>query len=288
MAQIGLFAGAVDSGGYGEGRVHENHCGTHVRQIVLDALGVVAGDGSAGEERGEQPGADRGDFVEVQVAGRPCRARTRPSLRACRCRRRARARRRPGGWRRPGARHRRVGAGSRTAGGGPAFRIAWCGRARARRLRRRNRASCGGRRRRRRRVAQGAAVAADEHDDSGLGGLVGVLPEPCAFGVAGAMRAGHGAAKGGGVQGPAGFEEGEEKGGRGEKGGGAIGEWVAGRGCGDGCGGGRGASRGVRRRDGVEHENLRVRAWKSAGRDVPASVRPGEGGFARGGRGCGS
>ena len=56
--------------------------------------------------------------------------------------------------------------------------------------------------------AHGPAVTLHEQHHGGFGGLVGVLPDPTALGIAGAEGAGHGGADGGGVEGPAGFEDG--------------------------------------------------------------------------------
>ena len=53
-------------------------------------------------------------------------------------------------------------------------------------------------------------VTLDEQHHGGLGGLVGVLPDPGAGGVARAEGAGHGVAERLGVEGPAGFEHGEQ------------------------------------------------------------------------------
>ena len=62
---------AVDAGARREGRVHEDDSGTQVGQMVPDRLGVVAADGGAGEQAGQQSGAGGGDLVEVQCAPGP-------------------------------------------------------------------------------------------------------------------------------------------------------------------------------------------------------------------------
>ena len=60
-------------------------------------------------------------------------------------------------------------------------------------------------------LAHGAPVTLDEQHDGGLRRLVGVLPDPSASGVARSECAGHGVAKRRGVEGPAGFEHGEQR-----------------------------------------------------------------------------
>jgi len=59
-------------------------------------------------------------------------------------------------------------------------------------------------------AAHGTAMTADEQHDRGLGGLVGVLPDPGALGVACAEGACHGVAQSGGVERPAGLQDREE------------------------------------------------------------------------------
>ena len=90
-------------------------------------------------------------------------------------------------------------------------------------------------------LAHGAPVTLHEQHDGGLRRLVGVLPDPGAVGVARAEGAGHGVAEGPGVEGPAGFEHGEQGPGgveecRGAVGGGARGaggrDWIRGEAAG--------------------------------------------------------
>ena len=69
MAQVGVLAGAVHAGACRERRVHQNHGGTERRQAVAQGFGVVASDGRAGEEAGQEPGAGGGDLVQVEGAG---------------------------------------------------------------------------------------------------------------------------------------------------------------------------------------------------------------------------
>ena len=105
-------------------------------------------------------------------------------------------------------------------------------------------------------AAHGPAMAADEQDDCSLGGLIGVLPDPGALGIAGAECACHGVPQGRGVERPAGLQDRQEGSGGGEQRvlGGKPGAW-----------GGRNGrkrlwnrdARGwVRRRVGVEHGSL--------------------------------
>ena len=107
-------------------------------------------------------------------------------------------------------------------------------------------------------LADGAPVTLHEQDYGGFGGLVGVLPDPGALGIAGAEGAGHGVADGGGVEGPAGFENGKQGAGGGDKRVRAGGRGVRGRREGrHGVGGVR--TRGYDRRlGGVEHGILRI------------------------------
>ena len=110
--------------------------------------------------------------------------------------------------------------------------------------------------------AHGAPVALDEQHHGSLGRLVGVLPHPGAFGVARAAGAGHGVAQRRRVEGPAGFERGEQApGGVEERGGAVRGARRRGAGCG-GYGGELRARGRTRRRMGVEHGVLRIgNAW---------------------------
>ena len=66
-------------------------------------------------------------------------------------------------------------------------------------------------------IAHGASVALEEQHDGGLGGFVGVLPEPRSLRVARPEGAGHGVTQGSGVEGPAGFEHGEQGASRGDE-----------------------------------------------------------------------
>ena len=251
VAEVGLVADAVYAGRGREGRVHNDHGGPEPGQAVADGLRVVTGDGGGREEAVEQAGADGGELVEVERRGslgtegalghdrqhagaggrlehHVARAdgggldggvgegqRGGELLQAELFLRTARL----GGLeRREGLQH--VEHRCRTAGARPGF------------------------------DAHGAAVALEEEDDGGLGRLVGVLPDPCAFGVGAAEGAGHGAAQGGRVEGAAGFEGGKEGvGGGHERVGrreGVAGKRQGGGKAGGGCGGGR-------RRVGVEH-----------------------------------
>ena len=69
MAQVGVLAGAANAGACRERRVHQDHGGTERRQAVAQGFGVVASDGRAGEQAGQEPGAGGGDLVQVEGAG---------------------------------------------------------------------------------------------------------------------------------------------------------------------------------------------------------------------------
>ena len=114
-------------------------------------------------------------------------------------------------------------------------------------------------------LAHGAAVALEEQHGGGLGRLVGVLPDPGAFGVARPEGAGHGGAQRRGVQRPAGFEHGEQGPGRGDERA-RAGAGLRGAGKGGGTGGKLRARGRVRRRMGVEHGVLQVDVRGTAGR----------------------
>ena len=106
-------------------------------------------------------------------------------------------------------------------------------------------------------AAHAPAVALEEQQGGGFGGLVGVLPDPAAVGVGGAEGLSHGVPEGRGIEGAAGLQHGQQGLGRGEQG---IARGRTGRRCGrvDG-GGGKGRTReGVRRRAGVEHGPVSV------------------------------
>ena len=277
VAQIGVVADAFDSRRCRERRVHQHDGRPDARQKVGQRLGVVAGDGGAGEEPREKPGADRCDFVQMQVAGgdlaeralrhhrehagagaglqhdvaRPDRGGLQRGVGERQRRRelleadlRLGALRVRGLQRGDGREHVQHPAGAVRAGAGP--------------------------------PAHGASVAADEHHHRGLGRLVGVLPDPGALGVARAIGAGHGGAKRRGAEGPAGFEHREQAPGGVEERSGAV------RGAALGAGGRNGYGRKLRargrtrRRLGVEHGVLRSgRTWKSrpggAGEDSRAA-----------------
>ena len=295
VAQIGVVADAVDPGGCRERRVHEHDAGTQAGQEVGDGFGVVAGDARIGKERGEQPGAGIGDLVEMEMAGRAVAERAL----------------------RHDGQHPGAGGGlqhgiARADGGGPERGIGERERRRelleadlllgalgVRGLER------GDRRQHREHpagavragaglAAHGAAVALEEQHGGGLGGLVGVLPDPGAFGVARPEGAGHGGAQRRGVEGPAGFEHGEQGPGRGDERA-RAGAGLRGAGKGGGTGGKLRARGRVRRRMGVEHGVLQVDVRGTAGRaarvGAPAPPRracPGPAAPPRGGagRGC--
>ena len=106
--------------------------------------------------------------------------------------------------------------------------------------------------------AHGAPIALHEQHHGGFGGLVGVLPDPGALGIAGAESAGHGGADGGGVEGPAGFEGRKQGLGRGDERARAGGRGMRGRRDGGHGVGGMRARGNDRRLGGVEHGILRM------------------------------
>ena len=196
VTQVRVVADGVHAGARRERRVHEHDGGTQLGKAVPDGLGVVAGDRRAGEQPGQQPCASGSDLVQVK---RGCAVLTEGALghhgqHAGACRRfeddivgpdggrlergvGERQRRREllqtelllrapglGGLQcRKGHEHAEHGGGAAGAGAGLA--------------------------------PHGAAVALEEEHHGRLGRLVGVLPEPCALGVARAEGAGHGLAQ---------------------------------------------------------------------------------------------
>ena len=216
MVQIGVMADALHAGAGREGRVHQHHGGTQLRQAVPDGLRVVAGDGAARKQAREKAGAGGGDLVEVQRAGGLVAERKlRHDRQHAGARRRfehhvagpdhcglqhrvgERQRRREllipelvvgalrlGGLEgRQGLKHAEHGRGAAGTGAGLA--------------------------------AHGASVALQEQHQRRLGRLVGGLPEPCAVRVGGAEGGGHGIAQGAGIEGPTGFQDGQQGAGRG-------------------------------------------------------------------------
>ena len=118
-------------------------------------------------------------------------------------------------------------------------------------------------------LADGAPVTLHEQHYGGFGGLVGVLPDPAALGIARAEGAGHGVANGGGVEGPAGFEHREQGPGRGDERVRAGGRGMRGRRDGRHGLGGMRARGYVRRLGGVEHGVLRMEVGGTAGSAEP-------------------
>ena len=211
MAQIGVVADAVDPRRRRERRVHQHDRRPDGGQEVGEGLGVVAGDGGAGKQRRKQPGADGRDLVQMQMSGGAA----------------------PHGALRHHGEHAGPGRGlqhgvARPDGGGPERGIGE--RQRGRELLETDlvlgtlgvRGLQGGDRGHHRQhfpgavgpgagpLAHGAPVALHEQHHGGLGGFVGVLPDPGAVGVARSEGAGHGVAKRRGVERPAGFEHGEQ------------------------------------------------------------------------------
>ena len=202
--------------------------------MVPDCLGVVARDGSVGEEVGEQPCAGGGDLVEVERPGGP-----RPEGALGHDGQHPRAGRRfehdiagPDG----GGLQRGVGERQRRREllklelllGAPGLRGFQCGEGLQ------HAEHGGGAVGTRPGLApHGAAIVLEEEHQRRLGRLVGVLPHPAALGIARAEGAGHGLAQRGRVEGTACFQRGQQRAGGGEEGG------RLGGGDGPRCGGGR-------------------------------------------------
>ena len=285
MAQVGVLAGAVHAGACREGRVHQDHGGTERRQPVAQGFGVVASDGRAGEQAGQEPGAGGGDFVKVEGAGGAIAERARSHHRE----------------------HAGAGGGfehdiARTDGGGLEGGVSE--RQRRRELLQRN-LLLGAPRLRRLQgsdglqhgqhgggaagirpglSAHGTAVALEEEDQRGFGRLVGVLPDPGALGVGSTEGVAHGVAQRVGIERAAVLQDRQQAMGGGQQCGG-LGTGLVLRAaevCGSGRGdGGGGCARGRgRRRMGVEHgqapmTGVRGRRDRSGGGAVtPAPLRP--------------
>ena len=228
-----------------------------MRQEIRDGLGFVAGHLRLGKKQGQQAGPLGGDLVEVEglrgavAEGAFGHHGEHPGAGA-------RFQHRVAGTD-TGGLERRVG--QRQGRGELLQADLLLGAARVRGLQRRERRQHGkhlagavgtgsGA------AAHGPAVAAHEQDDRGLGRLVGILPEPGAFGVGRAERARHGVSERSRVEGPAGFQDGQKALCRGQKSIGSGGTRFGARGRRKGLGGGtRG---GVGRGRGVEHGDLRM------------------------------
>ena len=221
MVQIGVMAGAVDAGTGRERRVHQHHGGMQLGQAVPDGLGVLAGDGCAGEQAGKQPGAGGGNLVEVECPGRICaegalrhhrehagagrgfehdvagpdggslkggvgeRQRRRELLQPKLLLGAARLRGLQGG---EALQHAEHGGGSLGSGTGLA--------------------------------PHGPSIALEKQHERCFGGLIGILPEPGALGIVRAEGAGHGVPQRGRIEGAASFQDGEQSGSGCQQGGG--------------------------------------------------------------------
>ena len=170
---------------------------------------------AAGEEAGEEPGADGGDLVEVKRVGVLAEGKLRHDGQH------------PGARRRfehdvAGADHRglQCGVGQGQRRGELLILELLFGAPRLRGLERRQglqhvqhgggAAGTGAGL-----APHGAAVALEEEHQRGLGRLVGVLPEPGAVRIGGAEGGGHGLAQGAGIERPAGLQDGQQGAGRG-------------------------------------------------------------------------
>ena len=254
MAQVGVVPDAVDPGCDRERRVHQHDGRPDVAQPVGDGLGVERGDHGLGEEPGQQPGAGLRVLVEMNMAGGTVaeRAFRHDGQHA------GAGRRLQHGVSRPDRGGLERGIGERQRGRELLEPHLLLGAPRVGGLQR------GDRLQHRQHTARPAgapahapAVELEKQDTGGFGGLVGVLPDPGAGGVRSAESVRHGVPQGGGVEGPAGFQDRQQGSGRGEQG---IARHRTGRRRGrvDG-GGGKGRTReGVRRLRGVEHGAVSV------------------------------
>ena len=253
-----MVADAVDARRRGKRRVHQHRRRPDVVEPVGDGFRVEGGDGRLGKEPGQEAGAGLCVFVEMQMA------------RGLRCHRALRHHRQHAGAGR-GLQHgvARPDGGGLERGIGQGQRRRELLKAdllvRALRVRGFERGDgieqrqhgAGAVRAGARTLAHGPAVALHEQHDGGLGGLVGVLPDPAALGVRRAEGPRHRIPEGRGVERPAGLQDRQEGLGRGEQG---IARDRTGRRCGP-VDGGRGKGRTrvrVRRLIGVEHGDLRA------------------------------
>ena len=258
MTQVRVVADPVHARRRRKRRVHQHDGGPDVAQPVGDGLGVEGGDECFGKQPGQQPRPRLRIFVEMEAAvcalaegafghhgqhagaggglqhgiARPDRGglergvgerqRSRELLEANLLLGALRVR---GLQRRDGIQHRQHAARPVRPGAG---------------IR-----------------AHGPAVALEELDGGGFGGLVGVLPDPGARSIRPAEGPCHRIAERCGIERAAGLQDRQQGQGRCVQG---IARDRAGRGCGRVDGGGRkGRTReGVRRRMGVEHGDLRA------------------------------
>ena len=208
MAQVGVVPAAVDAGRRREGRVHQHDGWADVAQPVGDGLGVESGHHGPGEQPGQKPGAGLRDFVEVEIADDALPERAfrhhRQHAGAGAGLQNDVARPDRGGLQR--------GVGERQRGREllePDLLLRPSG---VRGLQRREGLQHG--QHAARPVRPGAAgaahappVALKEQHAGGLGGLVGVLPDPSARGVGRAEGLRHGVSEGRGVERRAGLQD---------------------------------------------------------------------------------
>ena len=259
MAQIRVVADAVDARRRGKRRVHDDGRGRHVVKPVGDGFRIEGGGDGLGEQMGQEMRARVGVFVEIQTARGPVAHRAF------------------------GYHRQHAGAGARLQhgiarpdGGGAERDIGQrqrrrellqadllLGALRVRRLERRDGVQhcqhvAGAVRPGPGLLAHGAPVTLHEQHDRGFGGLVGILPEPGALGIGGAEGARHGVPERPGIERPAGFQDRQQGPGGGKQGVRSGRRRAHGNGCGGGIGGKLRACGRVRRRMGVEHEDLRA------------------------------
>ena len=219
MAQIGVVADAVDPRRDGKRRVHQHHRGPDVAQPVGDGFRVERGHNRLREQLRQQPRPRLRVFIEMEAAVGVLAERAFRHYRQ-----------HPGAGRgfqhgvaRPDRGGLEGGIGERQRGrellepdlllGPPGVRGLQRGDGpqhgqHAARPVRREAAS----------LAHAPAVALEEQHGGGLGGLVGVLPEPGAHRVRSAEGVGHGVPEDRGIERPARLQNRQQGPGRGEQG----------------------------------------------------------------------
>ena len=275
MAEVGVAGDAVHAGRRREGRVHQHDGGPDVMQPVRDGFRVEGGHHGLGKQPGQKTRPRLRVFVEVECAR--CSV-AQGALRHHRQHAGA-GRRLQHGVAGPDRGGLQRGIGERQRGrellepdlllGAPGMRGLQRGDGFQHGQHAARPSGAGV-------TAHAPAVALHEDHDGRLGGLVGVLPDPCAIGVRPAECLRHGVPESPGIERPARLQDRKQGVGSGEKG---VSGGRTGRRCGriDG-GGGKGRTReGVRRRAGVEHGPVSVLkgigpAW--AGREIRLPPRP--------------
>ena len=203
MAKGGVGHAAIDIGERGEWRVHQHDARRDAGvEMIVDLRGVEAGDGDAGEQMVQQPGARLGQFVENERAAGELGEDGEQSGAGRRLQHEIGRRDRGGGAGREAERDRRRELLKRLA----LLGAARMGGEKARDLGQ-HRQQGGGRRRPR---AHGGAEFAQEQDRRRLAGIVGGLPVPGAIGVGTAEGGVHGCAERRCIDALAAFEMGKD------------------------------------------------------------------------------